>query len=166
LRAYCQELKNCPDAHLILKYIGDLDTFTPQLLSWLAAENLDPETIPALTLVQEPLQWETLPGLFTGSEVYIDLGGPWALGAQACGKPVISAMAAAHVQPPYAYRYAMGDASTLAYWMQCAYQEQWHQAHPAVRAYLQRHHDRHTWHPQLQHTATRLALQQSLQTRA
>jgi hypothetical protein len=157
LAAFCQQFSPQDRVHLILKVDAPVETVASTLMAWIAAQGLDPEGIPALTLIQEPLTWERLPGLLTGCDTYLDMGGPWALAAQACGKPVISGQVASHVQPPYAYRYA--DADTLGHWLQCAYQERWQQAHPAVRVYLAERHGQHVWQPRITERLERLGLQ-------
>ncbi len=148
LWAYADAFGSEDRVNLVLKICDQpLDAVLPELMQWLETQGLDPEGFPEMTLLQEDLAIELLPGLFRGVQVYLDSSrrgsGLWPLIAQASEIPVISCSPLPHVQSPYASRYQTRQ--QLSGYLQYLKQNQKLIDTPLIKNELAQNYDQAQW---------------------
>ncbi|PIQ23008.1 hypothetical protein COW36_01855 [bacterium (Candidatus Blackallbacteria) CG17_big_fil_post_rev_8_21_14_2_50_48_46] len=149
IKAYCEAFQEDSPVNLVMKPLGiSFDAAIEEVTDWLQTENLDPETIPSLTFIQEDLTRQNLQGLFTASQVFIELqagNSLWALAAQASGCRVFSKGQAPHLEAPFAEVLAEHSVSGLAWRMKKAVEVHKDFNGFAIREYLEQSYSHTLW---------------------
>jgi glycosyltransferase involved in cell wall biosynthesis len=149
LEAYLRAFTEQDPVNLVVKPLGlALDDAVTAVVSWLEDAGYDPEHIPGLTFVQEPLGWNNLPGLLTGSKALIALDdtlGYYALAAQAAGCRVIARGQYPFLARPFAEYWHESDREHLVWLLRQAVNQPAEHSGRAIREYLQPHYDLPIW---------------------
>ncbi len=174
LKAYLTTFAEPEPVNLVIKPLTQsFELALEQVMAWLDSQGYDPELIPSLTFVQEELGPHNLPGLYTGSQVFIEVDpateGLWALAAQAAGCKVIAAGQFPFLERPFAEQAGSGEpsqrAAQLGWLMRKAFEQplaQLNHSGLAVREYLRAEYDLPRWQQRIQTFAGRCLLQQML----
>jgi glycosyltransferase involved in cell wall biosynthesis len=165
LNAYFSTFKEPERVNLVLKPVDlPFEEALEEVMQWLESQAIDPELIPSLTFVQEDLAWHNLPGLLTGSQVFIELAtgtGFLALAAQAAGCKVIATGQYPFLERPFAEACVANDPHQLGWLMRKAFQEPMtdlRHSGQAVREYLQVEYTLEFWQARVQTFFGRLSL--------
>lgn len=150
LRAYFQAFEPCDAVNLMLQPYGqDFDRILAELTDWMETAGFDAEAVPELSLLQEELDLETLPGLYAGAHCFVSAqaagSGLWALAAQASGLPVISTGHFPFLQRPFSELFQAGDHEHLTWLLRQLRRDLPAEHGLRVRQYLQREHDASRW---------------------
>lgn len=168
LRAYLQTFAEPEAVNLVIKPLqSSFDSALEQVMAWLENQGFDAEQIPSLTFVQEDLGPHNLPGLYTGTQVFLDVdpasNGHWALAAQAAGCKVIACGQFPFLQRPFAEQADLGDPAQFSWLLRKAFAQplpQLQHSGQAVREYLRAEHDWPRWQQRIQTFAGRSFLRQ------
>jgi len=163
LRAYCLSFSEADPVSLLLKPFGaEFDEMAEELMDWLVAAGLDPETIPSLSFVQADLELASLPGLYRGANCFVTAQaqgeGIWHLAAQACGLPVIACGHYPFLQRPFAEVFAAGDIQHLSWLLQQHLVDLPPHQGQIVRDYLIQSYDAPAWRQRAEAQLLRTAL--------
>lgn len=169
LQAYLQTFAEPEPVNLVIKPLRQsFDLALEQVMAWLENQGVDPEQIPSLTFVQEELGPHNLPGLYTGSQVFIEVDpscdGMWALAAQAAGCKLIAARQFPFLERPFAEQAVLNDPMQLAWLLRKAFEQpltQLSHSGRAVREYLRASYDLPRWQQRIQTFAGRSFLAQA-----